>query len=393
MSPTAARRPRSPRIAVSALIAGVAAAMLGVVVVGSWNDDGEHRAFVDQERLGVRYLQPLSGLVEALSVARSAAVRGEALDAPTVRARLAEVDVVDRESGARLRTGGRWADLRGRITALLGSPAGGHAADQDFGAAVTLANTLQAAVTDASNLVLDPALDTYYLMDVALLRLPSAMISAGRAADLLTMAGGQPLEGENGAALAVARYQVALLSTQVASGLSKSVKASSDPGLGVALTAQQDAFQAAVDAFVPPSLVQQLSAPYHAVDVIRAAGQVLTTGLGLSSAALGQLDRLLAGRREELVRHQRLTGAEVAAVLVAALALLGLLVPGRSARPTAADLKAGADEFPAEHADDDADAAPADLLDARELLRTEALVHVGRGIRASPKAGDDDDAA
>jgi molybdopterin-guanine dinucleotide biosynthesis protein A len=390
MSARGARRPGILRISLSVLIAGVAAAMLGVVLVTSWKDIGVDRAFVDQERLGVRYLQPLSGLVEALSAAQSAAVRGAALDAPTVQARLAEVDVVDRELGGRLQTSGRWADLRGRIIALLGSPGSGRAAYQDFGDVVTLASALQAQVTDASNLILDPALDTYYLMDVALLRLPEAMISAGRAADLLTMAGGQPPQGENAAALAVARYQVALLSTQVASGLAKTVKASVDPGLGVALTAQQDAFQAAVDAFVPPSLVQQLSAAYSPAEVVRAAGQVQSTGLALSSAVLGQLDRLLAGRQAVLVRRQQLIGAGVVGALVAALALFWLLVPSRGGRPAAADLEVELEEFPAEHAE--AEAEPADILDARELLRTEALVHVGRGIRARPRDQDDDDA-
>ncbi len=378
------------RICLSVLIAGVAAGMLGVVVVTSWNDVGADRTFVDQERSGVRYLQPLSGLVEALSVAQSAAVRGGVLDVATVQARLAEVDVVDRELSGRLQTGGRWADLRDRVTALLGSPGGGRAAYQNFGEVVVLANALEEQVTDASNLILDPALDTYYLMDAALLGLPQAIISAGRAADLLTLAGGHAPQGEDAAALAVARYQVALLSTQIASGLSKSVKASADPGVGVALTAQQDAFQTAVDAFVPPSLVQQLSAPYNPAAVVRAAGQVLSTGLALSSAVLGQLDRLLAGRQVALVRHQRLVGAGVVAALVAAFVLFWLLVPGRGGRATAADLEVEPDEFGAEPAE--AEAEPVDTLDARELLRTEALVHVGRGVRARPRDQDDDDA-
>jgi hypothetical protein len=226
-------------------------------------------------------------------------------------------------------------------------------------------------------------------MDVALLRLPQAMVSAGRAADLLSMNGGQPPAGENGDALAVARYQVALLSTQVASGLSKSVKASADPGLGVALTGQQDAFQAAVDAFAPPSVVQQLSAVYNPTGVIRAAGQVQSTGLALSTAALGQLDRLLAGRQAALLRRQQLTVAGVVGVLVAAVALLWLLVPARSGRPAAGEVEVEV-EFPAEPAE--AETEPVDILDARELLRTEELVHVGRGVRARPRDQDDDDA-
>ncbi len=388
MSARVIRRPGILRISLSVLIAGAAAALLGVVLVTSWIGTAGDRAFVDQERQGVRYLQPLCALVEALSAAQSAAVRGAPIDTPTVQASLAEVDAVDRYLGRRLQTSQRWADLRGRITNLLGSPGSGRSAYQDFGDVVTLATALQAQVTDASNLILDPVLDTYYLMDVALLRLPQAMVSAGRAADLLSMNGGQPPAGENGDALAVARYQVALLSTQVASGLSKSVKASADPGLGVALTGQQDAFQAAVDAFAPPSVVQQLSATYNPAGVIRAAGQVQSSGLALSTAALGQLDRLLAGRQAALLRRQQLTVAGVVGVLVAAVALLWLLVPARSGRPAAGEVEVEVEEFPAEPAETE----PVDILDARELLRTEELVHVGRGVRARPRDQDDDDA-
>jgi hypothetical protein len=94
-----------------------------------------------------------------------------------------------------------------------------------------------------------------------------------------------------------------------------------------------------------------------------------------------------------LVRHQVLIGSGVVGVLVAAFALFWLLVPGRGGRPTAADLEAGPDEPTAEQAGPygHAEAEPADILDARELLRTEALVHVGRGVQARPRDRDVDD--
>lgn len=388
MSVRTGRRPGARRIVPSIVIAAAAAALLGIVLVASWNDTAADRSFVDQERQGVRYLQPLSGLVEALSAAQSAAVRGAPLDAPTVQADVAQVDALDRELGGRLQSSQRWADLRGRISKLLSSPARGRTAYQDFGNVVALASALQAQVTDVSNLILDPALDTYYLMDVALLRLPGAVISAGRAADLLVLAGGLPPQGENGDAVAVARNQVALLATQVASGLSKSVKASADPGIGVALTGQQDAFQAAVDAFAPPSVVQQLSAGFNPADVIRAAGQVQSTGLALTSATLGQLDRLLAVRQAGLARRAQLTVAGAVGVLVAAVALLWLLVPGRLASREA---DFDGEDVPAEPAGEP-EAEPMDILDARDLLRTEELMHVGRGVRARPRDQEDDDA-
>jgi hypothetical protein len=305
-----------------------------------------------------------------------------------VQAGLAEVDGVDRELGGRLQASQRWADLRGRITTLLRSPASGGAAYLDFSDVVALTTALLAQVIDVSNLILDPVLDTYYLMDVAVLRLPQAMVYAGRAADLLAMNGGVPPHGENGDALAVARYQVALLSTQVAAGLSKSVKASADPGLGVALTGQQDAFQAAVDAFAPPAVVQQLSAPFNSADLARAAGQVQSTGLALSNAALGQLDRLLGSRQAALLRRQQLTVSGAVGMAVATIALLWLLVPARGDRPTASEVE-GEDAAP-EPAGTEAE--PMDILDARELLSTEELIHVGRGVRARPRDQDDDDA-
>jgi hypothetical protein len=198
------------------------ASLIAVVLVQFWASTSADAQFVLAERRGVTYLGPLSRLIDGLTVAQSAAVRGTPVDDAAVRAAIADVDAVDATVGGPLQVQQRWHDLRPRITDVLSNPAAGAAAYQRFADVIVLATDLQTKVNDVSNLILDPVLSSYYLMDAAVLRLPVAMVAAGRGADLVALAGGRSPTGEQQTALAVARYQVANAAAAVATGLKKS---------------------------------------------------------------------------------------------------------------------------------------------------------------------------
>jgi hypothetical protein len=247
---------------------------------------------------------------------------------------------------------------------------------------VSLAIQLTVQVGDASNLILDPELDAYYLMDVGLLRLPAVMSNAARAADLVALPLGGDAANERAAAIAVARYEVAVAAAQISTGLKKSVLNTERSALGTDLTSEQDEFQNAVDALTPPVLVRQLSGAVTAAGLGDGAARVNSTAVTLAGAIWDQLDGLLAKRQAGLVKQQRLIIAGAAAVLAGALLLLWLFAPDRRSR--------GIDD----EADDsheveaEPEAPQISLIDARDLLGAEELVHVGRAVQARPRERD-----
>ncbi|MEN3359712.1 MAG: hypothetical protein V7637_3694 [Mycobacteriales bacterium] len=153
-------------------------------------------AFSAKERRGVAYLQPLIALV-----AHAVAARHEAIDMPgadrvwldpaltaEIHGDLAGLATVDGQFGAELRVGADWQAARGLLLAALGSTGAADGRYRAFNAAVDALLALVVRVGDASNLTLDPDLDTYYLMDTLQFRLPVLLDAAGRSTDRAALA-------------------------------------------------------------------------------------------------------------------------------------------------------------------------------------------------------------
>lgn len=159
---------------------------LGLLVYQFTVSSNTNIEFAKKEVQGVRYLRPLLQLREHLVEHRAAAValaRGDrepltALQTARERAddALQALRAEDATLGAVLATGNRVATLQQRWQALRDGVETGRleAAQVVAGHAevLALANDLGLAIGDSSNLILDPDLDSYYLMDAALLRLP-----------------------------------------------------------------------------------------------------------------------------------------------------------------------------------------------------------------------------
>jgi signal transduction histidine kinase/HPt (histidine-containing phosphotransfer) domain-containing protein/ActR/RegA family two-component response regulator len=139
----------------------------------------ERVAFARKERAGLAYVVALRQLLEPLARSRGLPELAAAGDAEAARRLAAErahaiaaaegVDQVDRRLGDRLRTGEPWRRLHRQV---IGPP---------VRPAALLAETigLVTRVGDASNLILDPDLDTYYLMDAVVTRLPALVQQLG----------------------------------------------------------------------------------------------------------------------------------------------------------------------------------------------------------------------
>ena len=140
--------------------------------------------FAAKERQGVRYVQALVPVLQAAEALRQAAVTGTG-DLGDARQRtqkaVADLAQVDESLGEDLQTHALFKDIQ----SLSGqAPAAGGEAEASFAQHSPLLDKTLALITqasDGSNLTLDPDLDSYYLMDAALFRVPVLMDLLARA--------------------------------------------------------------------------------------------------------------------------------------------------------------------------------------------------------------------
>ncbi|HXJ82266.1 MAG TPA: ATP-binding protein [Candidatus Methylomirabilis sp.] len=135
--------------------------------------------FTKTEQAGLEYVVALRRLIEPLTRSRGLRLLAEHGDASAgaelarehdkIAAAATAVDVVNERLGARLGVSPLWQSLRPRVTHPSVEP----------GLLVTEAQRLIEEVADASNLSVDPELDSYYLMDASVGRLPALAYQLG----------------------------------------------------------------------------------------------------------------------------------------------------------------------------------------------------------------------
>ena len=135
---------------------------LGLTLI-LWLTELQQRiAFAEKERAGLEYVGAVHRLLEPLLLGREAECAAAAR----------EVDALDGRIGGELETSELWASAREPVL--------------DLGAPLTArsegALRLIAQAGDTSNLILDPDLDSYYLMDAVVTRLPELAAQLGAVA-------------------------------------------------------------------------------------------------------------------------------------------------------------------------------------------------------------------
>src|SRR5262249_43446852 len=156
------------------------------------------------------------------------------------------------EHGAGLATHDLFVDLRNKVEAELGRGETGRAAFDAYSGLVTLAVDLMKQIGDRSDLIHDPDLDSYYLMDAAIIQLPIAVMLAGRASDLVELGNNRPLQGEDAIRTAVARFGVSDAAEKTDADLTITVATTERAELGGNIASSLDTFKDAADAFSPP---------------------------------------------------------------------------------------------------------------------------------------------
>ena len=148
------------------------------------NEIDQRIEFMQQERLGVEYIsqlrQPFQELqrhrgMSAAYLSGDSAFRARMQESQqTVDAQFAALQALDRRLGARLRTGDRLAALE-TAWAKIKTEVDSYSEAQSFERHTALIASLQDLIThvaDTSNLIIDPELDSYYMMDLMVSRLP-----------------------------------------------------------------------------------------------------------------------------------------------------------------------------------------------------------------------------
>ncbi len=176
------------------LVAALLVLPLGFVTFGYVDIQRGQVAFSETERDGVAYLRPLLDLTVRAVNARHLAATGEDPSSAGVDAAAGAVDDVDGRYGGAFETTELWnaaKDALGRA-ATTRTPADALGAyDKATAALLAVVNR----VSDRSNLTLDPDLDSYYVMDALVFRLPVLLDTVGHAVDeALVTANGTPDE-------------------------------------------------------------------------------------------------------------------------------------------------------------------------------------------------------
>jgi hypothetical protein len=330
---------------------------LGVSLASLSTQTSANLTFTDRERDGVTYLRPLVRLVSATVDAQSAAVAGKAPDVMRLKAAAHDVDTADAQLGSILGTTDRWGDLRTQLDQLGTTGGTPLASYRTYSDAVALELALVSRVGDTSNLILDPELDAYYVMDATLLRIPAIVTDGGRVAALTGLAEASHSDAARLSA-AVSTSTVRSSMTDIDDGLRKSFNATSSRTLAAGLLTPLDRLRDAITTFAPPTLdVGAATRTQDRAESEQNRTAVRDAALAFESSGLTELDALLAARRDAQSTTQRWVLGIVVAGLLLAAGLTGWGVARRRSRrgDTAADPRVDLSFV---------DAAPSDLVGA-----------------------------
>jgi signal transduction histidine kinase/DNA-binding response OmpR family regulator len=313
---------------------------LGLVVYVLVSEIDERIEFARKEADGVRYLAPVRALVEHVAQGRVLAhdyARGHDDLRPELVSKQEEIaeDVavlaaLEVELGEVFQTGSQFRALQEHWRLLRGKMGGSAPAEVDELHAQLLEDVraLIAQVRDTSNLILDPELDSYYLVDAVLLRLPEAAHFSAEARILgkKTLAANQALDGlekEQFTRLAALR-RANLEATR--SGLGVALGSRSAEALRPRLEAPLEAHVAAADRFLEAldrDVVRPATPAVPAAVYDDLAREDLEKDLALWEGVSRELDGLLRARIHSLTRKTRLIeGFAVLALLVVGYLLL-----------------------------------------------------------------------
>jgi diguanylate cyclase (GGDEF)-like protein len=266
-------------------------------MTASFRDSTGQIAFADREREGLRYVKPLVRLMIELTQTRNLAQHGQ--DGGDVWVGIVrELDEITAQHGDQLAVRGDWTRLRADVQAVYVDPGTGQEVAERAELASRRVHQLIKKVADSSNLIIDPQLDSHYLVMILTDRLPRLMLAAADAQDLRHQGAGASTEQADALALGVTASDFADAARQLSLDLTTAMTATSWRGLRHQVGAEAWALSTAVTQYS-----STLSGSRSGATTLSAAD---TATLSASSTALagvlsGALDQLLVQRHERLM--------------------------------------------------------------------------------------------
>ncbi|MEO7716815.1 MAG: methyl-accepting chemotaxis protein [Capsulimonas sp.] len=305
-------------------------------------------AFARQERDGVAYERPVTKLLEDVlahqrmlnrqravhDVAREEVARQQ----DQIDLDILAVDAADKALNSSLKSTDEWTKLRSAWRTLKQSFSTGASSDPaDYRTfSDGLASFIQ-TIGNNSNLILDPDIDSYYLMDTALIQIPQTMAGMSRAADKAASTAQRSLSDEDRIQLSLMVDHISTPIDTMQSDLHQSTQYNAS--IGRQLTAPQLAAVQRANEFLGLLQVGWLHTPAD-----RSARTRLQAGSDAVVDALSQyhgqtldtLDSLLQVRLQKFLARRALVDSCVAIFLLLALSFFAAL--SRSTTKTLADI-------------------------------------------------------
>jgi methyl-accepting chemotaxis protein len=333
------------RLGLARKLVVIALLLIAPALFATWQFRSQQEAQINfsvNERVGVRELVPAGRLLSDLVRSRSLAVRAAAGDGtaasalPAATAAVerssAGLEAVDRELGDELGTRADWRRLAASIrTTIAAPPSSARLAIDSYGQLTEATLRLIVRAGDTSNLILDPDLDSYYVMDALVNKVPTVLDAAGRVSsrEVALVAAGASTEAQRillaidqGVISSAAQSAQTGLRTAFARTKDRTLRPALDPaaaGLAGALASLSAEVSRAVNRGPDGTAASTLGE-----DAIADAA-VLQTRLAPA------LDRLLAARVERLRASARRTYVVVGAgIALAAYLFLALFAAATS---------------------------------------------------------------
>ncbi|WP_047249665.1 methyl-accepting chemotaxis protein [Chromobacterium subtsugae] len=292
------------RFAVIGLVFAIA---LLYLVYGLYRSNQDNIDSTAKERVGVVYMQPLAAMLAQAQQAQELAVRaalgdtqaGNELPAAAQQLQAGWQALQDSNSrlGTELASDAAWKDAAAAWDKLKTAPSG--SAEQWIAAYGNLSdklNNLIGAISDNSNLTLDPDIDTYYLMDAATAKLTTLVSHLGEANAVAALAAANhPLAPAQRDRLVELRPLIAEVNDGLAGDIAKAV--AYNPSLKPEMATQADKLAAVLknqlpaidDAVGGKTGAAGLKVAGHSADAAQAVSAYIAAGLR-------QLDQLLQAR-------------------------------------------------------------------------------------------------
>ncbi|MBK8077124.1 MAG: EAL domain-containing protein [Kineosporiaceae bacterium] len=264
-------------------------------MIASYREATGQISIADRERVGLRYTRPLVELVIELSQTRNLANQGEKPGDGWLRL-VHELDDLTVESGETLSVSTAWPQLRAQTKAVY-DDALTHSqravlADQ----VAKQTRRLLQQVADAAHLMVDPQLDSNYLITMLVDELPRVVTAAADAQAVRST----HRQGDDPVALRLAARDLSNAGRRLGLDLATALSASSWAGLHDAMGTEARTFSAAVTQYSAALEAADGAGTWPTARSSLDTVNLTTSATSLSSALVVATDHLLTVRQDQL---------------------------------------------------------------------------------------------